>query len=179
MMATLSIDLDNVIRDQIGSVIEATQRRYGVLLSREMFDRWDPPLGRLVGVPDAEFTAWAWSCPMIFAQARPMPGVACALAGLIEQHRVVIATATAYPELTEPWLRWWHVPYSDVVHTRNKAAVAFDLHIDDSPGTLRALASAGRRVVRFAQPWNADVTGLPALGSWADRLPVYTEQERE
>ena|SRR3990172_7297613 len=164
----ISIDLDNVIRDQIGSIIEATRRRYGVSLSRAMFDRWDPPLGETVGLSHEEFTAWAWADPMIFAQARPLPGVVEALGALKGQgHRIVITTATACPELTEPWLKWWGIPYSDVVHTRHKDTVAFDVHIDDSPATLLELSGAGRRVVRFSLPWNAHLATLPGLAGWA------------
>lgn len=163
---TLSVDLDNVIRDQISSIIGAVRRRYGVTLCREMFSVWDPPLGELIGLDNAEFTAWAWSDPMIFANASPVAGAIVALARLRATHRIIITTSTAWPHLTEPWLRWWHVSHHEIIHTNDKSSVEFDWHIDDSPTTLAKLAEAGRRVVRFRLPWNEYLTDLPVLDGW-------------
>lgn len=162
----LSVDLDNVIRDQIGAIISAVRRRYGVTLQREMFSVWDPPLGELIGISNEEFTTWAWADPMIFANAAPVPGAITTLARLRATHRIVITTSTAWPQLTEPWLKWWHIPYHQVIHTSDKGSVAFDWHVDDSPATLVKLAEAGRRVVRFRLPWNEHLTGLPVLDGW-------------
>lgn len=162
----LSIDLDNVIRDQIGAIISAVQRRYGVTLQREMFSAWDPPLGELIGISNEEFTDWAWSDPMIFANASPVAGAIVALARLRATHRIVITTSTAWPQLTEPWLKWWHIPCNEIIHTSDKSSVPFDQHIDGSPATLVKLSEAGRRVVRFRLPWNEHLVDLPALDGW-------------
>jgi len=182
-MATISIDLDNVIRDQIGSIINAAGRRYGVFLSRDAFDRWDPPLGHYVGVPEDEFTRWAWGDPMIFAESKLIPGVWQAMTELASDHRIIITTSTACPELSEPWLRWWKVPYHDLIHTRSKEAIVFDLHIDDSPATLQKLAAAGRPVMRFDLPWNRsqEVTalGLSVLHKWDGHAVELIEQALE
>lgn len=163
---TLSVDLDNVIRDQIGAIIAATQRRYRVTLQRESFSIWDPPLGQIIGVDNDEFTAWAWGDPMIFALAEPMAGALAALSRLAAEYRIMITTSTACPELTEPWLRWWQVPYHEIIHTTDKGSVEFDWHIDDSPSTLQKLAAAGRQVVRFRLPWNEGLNELPTLDGW-------------
>ena len=77
----LSVDLDNVLRDQIGSIIEAVWQRYGRRLTREMFSCWDPPMGGLVGISDEEFTAWAWSDPAIFVEASAGDGRGAGPAG--------------------------------------------------------------------------------------------------
>ncbi|MCL4296228.1 MAG: hypothetical protein KJ077_10890 [Anaerolineae bacterium] len=169
----LSFDLDNVIRDQIGCIIESAARLHGARLTRKMFSVWDPPLGRMVGLPEEQFTQWAWGCPMIFAESRPLPGVVPALTELIKTHHIIITTATAWPALTEPWLRWWRIPYHTVVHTKDKASVRFDLHIDDSPGTLQALVEQGRPAMRFSLPWNAHLTTLPTLNGWSQATEVF------
>lgn len=168
----LSVDLDNVLRDQIGSIIETVWRRYGRRLTREMFSCWDPPLGGLIGMSDEEFTGWAWSDPAIFVEARPVTGAALALLGLRTRYRIVITTATACPHLSEPWLKWWRIPYDQVIHTSDKGSVAFAAHIDDSPGTLQTLAGAGRRVIRFDLPWNRHLVGLPALTQWTSQVTL-------
>lgn len=168
----LSFDLDNVIRDQIGSIIRSARCQYGAQLNRKMFETWDPPLGHLLGLPEEQFTAWAWGCPMIFAESRPMPGAVLALTHLIKTHRIIITTATAWPTLTEPWLKRWGVPYHTVIHTQDKASVEFDYHLDDSPSTLQKLAGLGRPVVRFAIPWNRHLTHLPAVRSWPQATEV-------
>ena len=166
--STLSLDLDNVIRDQIGSIIAAVQRRYSLKLQRQMFSCWDPPLGDLLGLDNQEFTSWAWADPMIFAEAKPLPGVVPALRRLSRDYRLVITTATACPWLTEPWLKRWNIPYSSIIHTTDKGSVAFDWHVDDSPSTLTKLSEAGRRVIRFALPWNVHLADLPGLADWRD-----------
>lgn len=171
---TLSLDLDNVIRDQIGSIIAAVARRFCIGLTRDAFSCWDPPLGQALGIPNDEFTAWAWADPMIFAEARPMPGAVWALHRLARKNRLIITTATAWPQLTEPWLRRWNIPFNAIIHTTDKASVAFDWHVDDSPATLVKLSEAGRRVIRFALPWNAHLDtlrlhsgqALPSLADW-------------
>lgn len=163
---TLSLDLDNVIRDQIGSIIAAVKRRHGLTLEREMFSCWDPPLGDLLRITNAEFTNWAWTDPMIFAEARPLPGVIPALRHLSRDYRLVITTSTAWPQLTEPWLRRWNIPYSAIVHTTDKSSVAFDRHIDDAPTTLLKLSEAGRQVICFRLPWNAHLADLPSFSHW-------------
>lgn len=166
-MNTISFDLDNTIRDQIGSIIEATRRQFGTQLERRMFDRWDPPVGQYVGLDETVFTRWAWTDPMLVAQARPFSGVKNVLRRLrLAGHRVIITTATGHPGLTGPWLAWWGLEVDEVIHTQDKAQVAFDYHVDDSPHTLEALAGAGRRVIRFALPWNRHLTQFPAMESW-------------
>lgn len=167
----LSIDLDNVIRDQIGSIIEATRARYGVSLSRADFNQWDPPLGQRVGISNEEFTAWAWTDRDIFASARPVSGAAQALANLSRKYYIIITTSTRWPELTAPWLDRWEIPHHEVIHTSDKTGVIFDWHIDDSPSILASLAKANRVGVRWALPWNEGQPG-PVLSRWgeAERL---------
>jgi len=163
----LSLDLDNTLRDQIGSIITAVARRYRVGLSRDAFSCWDPPLGRILGLPDEEFTAWAWTDENIFTAARPFPGVVWALHQLRHRYHLLILTSTAHPRLTEPWLRAWRIPYDQVIHTSDKGSVPFYLHLDDSPLTLASLAAQGRQVLRFALPWNNNLAHLPGLNRWS------------
>lgn len=168
----LSLDLDNVLRDQIGSIITATARRYGVSLSRDAFSCWDPPLGQIIGLDNDRFTAWAWTDPAIFAAARPLPGVVWALHQLHHRYHLLITTSTAHPCLTEPWLRAWRVPYDQIIHTPDKSSVPFDLHLDDSPTTLQTLTAQGRKVLRFALPWNKGLACLPGLSRWSSWAEV-------
>jgi 5'(3')-deoxyribonucleotidase len=164
--ATLSLDLDNTLRDQIGSIIVHTQRRYGTVLTRDMFNMWDPKVGQAIGIANDVFTAWAWTERQIFADARPFPGVAWALHQLSSRYRLLITTSTACPDLTEPWLNRWRLPFDAIIHTADKGSVDFDLHIDDSPHTLLTLAGQGRRVIRYDLPWNRALVQLPVLKSW-------------
>jgi 5'(3')-deoxyribonucleotidase len=164
----LSVDLDNVIRDQIGSIITATWQRHGVRLSRDLFHSWDPPLGHLVGLSDEAFTAWAWTDPLIFATARPMEDAPGALRSLGRDYRIVITTSTHHPDLTRPWLNYWRIPYDEIIHTPHKYEVEFDLHLDDSPLVLADLQRRGRPgAIRFALPWNRHLVNLPTLTGWA------------
>lgn len=163
----LSVDLDNVIRDQIGAIIDATWQQYGFYLSRDLFHCWDPPLGHLVGLSDEEFARWAWTDPLHFATARPVTDAPGALRALHRDYRIVITTNTCHPELTRPWLGYWGIPHDEVIHTPHKHEVEFDLHLDDSPLVLADLQRRGRRAVRFALPWNKHLTDLPTLSAWA------------
>jgi 5'(3')-deoxyribonucleotidase len=171
----LSLDLDNTIRDQIGAIITAVARRYRVSLSRDAFSCWDPPLGQILGLDNDQFTAWAWTDPAIFTASKPMPGVVWALHQLRQSYHLLILTSTAHPRLTEPWLRAWRIPYDQIIHTADKSSVPFHLHLDDSPTTLVKLSEAGRRVLRFALPWNTHLTHLPTLPRWSAWPEVFSD----
>jgi hypothetical protein len=80
----------------------------------------------------------------------------------------VINTSTRYPALTRPWLERWNIPYHLIIQTNDKSSVAFNWHIDDNPATLLALAAAGRRVIRWALPWNTHLVQYPAVCNWAE-----------
>lgn len=163
---SISLDLDSTLRNQLLAIRTAIYRRYHTKIQLSAFNTWDAPLGHLVGISDDELTSWIWSDPMIFATAQPYPGAVQAVQRLYQSHNITITTSTAHPVLTEPWLDFWGIPYHRVIHTKDKASVEFDWHVDDSPIILPELEAAGRAVIRYALPWNAHLKHLPTIFNW-------------
>lgn len=163
----ISLDLDNVIRDSIGSIINLTRQRYNYEINRQMFDRWDPQLGPVIGIPQEEFFQFAWFDPAVYKLAMPVTGVLSTLRELEGKAFLIINTNNPYPDITYEWLKLWQVPHHAVEHTQDKAKVDFDVHVDDCPSVLEQLSAAGRYVIRFALPWNNHLNGAhPVVADW-------------
>lgn len=161
-----SLDVDNVLRNHIGSIIRAVWLKFEVKLKLGDFDKWDPDLGHKVGMPNKDFTAWVWTDPIICASGRPVKGVDKALNHLFEQHTIVTNSATANPHLTQPWLNYHNLPHHQVYHLEKKWDISFDLHVDDSPHLLQHMYDMGLPVCRFSLPLNDHLIHIPSISGW-------------
>lgn len=167
MRLRVSLDLDNVIRDSIGAIINLMHQRYGRTIDRAMFDQWDPQIGPRVGIPQYEFFQLAWVDPAVSKLALPIKGAKEVLEDLNTKAFIIINTNNPYPDITYDWLKLWQIPHHAVEHTTNKATIDFDVHVDDSPLVLEQLFAAGRQVVRYSLPWNNHLNGVyPVVADW-------------
>lgn len=163
----LSFDLDNVIRDSIGAIINLTRQRYGQDIDRAMFDQWDPQIGPRIGIPQNEFFQFAWFDPTVSRLALPVKGATEVLQELESKAFIIINTNNPHKDITYEWLQLWCIPHHAVEHTSDKAKVNFDVHVDDCPSVLEQLFVAGRHVIRFSIPWNNHMNGLcPVAADW-------------
>lgn len=167
MRYRISLDLDNVIRDSIGAIINLTRQRYGCIIDRAMFDQWDPQIGPHIGIPQEEFFRFAWSDPAVYKLALPLKDAKEVLQDLSTKTFIIINTNTPHPDITHDWLKLWQIPYHAVEHTADKAKIDFDVHVDDSPIVLEQLFATGRQVVRYSLPWNNHLNGAyPVVADW-------------
>lgn len=122
-------------------------------------DLWTPALGLQTRMCRDRFNEWMWTEPMLQALAPPYPGAARGMAELAKRGKVWIVTSTACPTLVAPWLRKNGIEVDKIILTDDKASVEWDILVDDSPITLKAL-SASRRVLRHIVPWNEGLTEI-------------------
>lgn len=99
---------------------------------------------------------------MLQALAPPYPGAARGMAELAKRGKVWIVTSTACPALVAPWLRRNGMYPDRVILTGDKESVPWDILIDDSPITLKAL-SVSRNVLRHIVPWNEELTQIKGV----------------
>lgn len=161
----IALDLNNTIQNQIDEVRRQTWLKYGVALSHNDFSTWDAMLGDRVGIPDDEFTRWAWGSQEIQREAKPFPWAKEIIRLLYQQHEILIVTATQFPEMSQCWLYRHGIPYHQFIPTCDKGGVAWDVLIDDNPVTLESLCIK-RRVLRYELPWNACQYHIPAVTGW-------------
>ncbi|HVT78441.1 MAG TPA: hypothetical protein VHD87_15495 [Acidimicrobiales bacterium] len=107
----------------------------------------------------------------LFAVGDPVPDAVESLRALAECHTIVVITHRNLPGLTaiaeaatHHWLQTQGIPYAELHLTGDKAAVATDIHLDDSPEVIAQMRASGRRAVVFDQPWNRHVAGERACG---------------
>lgn len=114
----------------------------------------------------------------LLGRAPVAPGAVAALTAMATAHRLIAITSRGSrpgcqaeeQAQTRAWLDRLGVPFAAVHFTRDKAAVAFDVLIDDMPHHLLAAAAAGRRAVAFDRPYNRHLALERVLG-WS-RVPA-------
>lgn len=57
----------------------------------------------------------------------------------------------------ERWLRAQKVKYRDIVHSKVKHDLDYDVFIDDNPKNVVDMANAGKLVFMYNQPWNRHI----------------------
>lgn len=95
-------------------------------------------------------------------------------------HHVRIITARALPgiedvclDATTTWLRNAGFPFHDVVLSRRKHEVDYDILIDDCPDNVATSRAVGRNAVLLDRPWNRDSKDLPVI-TWPGAADLLT-----
>ena len=116
------------------------------------------------------------SWEMHWGQIRPMePGQAGMVRNIAEFGEVDIVTVD-FPGQKAEWLKLHGIRYHDMVSVRrgqDKAALDYDVFIDDSPVNFQAFKEAGKPCVLFDAPYNLDVDAeyrITSLDQAADVL---------
>lgn len=177
----LSIDVDGVLRNQRAKIIQLAWQQFGVMLKYEDFDRWDPPLGWMLGMSEKGFITFAWKNPVVKMFSPPQPGARETLTELRRQGFYLLAnTATALPQLTRPWFDFWQIPYDEIVHTTDKAKVLIErqavAHLEDGPHIIEELMGKGLPVIRFELLWNEHLNGV-SVGGWDEVMATLKNLE--
>lgn len=175
----LGVDLDGVCADFIGGLRPIAEEWLGV------------DAGSLDPQPSVNFPEWdleaagGFDSLYRYAVTRrdllrtlpPIKGASLALRRLWTKKRVRIRIIThrLYFEFfhriavtqTIDWLDHHDFPYWDLCFMKDKAAVGADLYIEDSPGNVKALRAAGKKVIAFINSTNRDLAG-PKSAEWAE-----------
>ena len=172
---SLFIDWNGTIQWQIAGIITYVKANYtdrkgqSIELSPLSFDRWNPPLGRKLGISEAEFNQVAWGNEWVFRNSPPYPGAKEAIQRLSEGYQIIIATSTNRPDLVEPWFEENGIYFDDILWTQDKCKIK-GLLIDDAPETIERRWCKQLMTVRRELLWNCHLTNVPALKDWRHLL---------
>lgn len=170
----IAVDVDGVIADRIGSIVERVTEAYGVALDPSDIDEYDFSIpGIEVDIHDV--IEESTHDPEHLLGLDPVDGAIDGMQTLHERHELVIATHR--PQRihvhTERWLRNHDVPYAEFVTEcgARKCAFEADVLVDDRPANATAFARRRGRSILFRQPWNADLSGgdsVTVVNDWGE-----------
>ncbi len=174
----IGVDLDGVMYDFVGVFTRWVHMTTGRPLVTLPYPKvWNFPVLQW-GFTDKEFNDMFIESILhgtMFRKSSPLPGSLEGMRALHEAgHEIVIVTnrkpdgaQTTAKESTLAWLRFWDVPYDEIIFTGNKQNIVLDVAIDDYVVNYQAMDKVGTNVVLLSQPWNAHCTGR-RVDSWPD-----------
>lgn len=173
--ATLLVDLDGVVADQLPRLCRYLREAYDHDVEPHAIDEWsyevpsaDAHVGTIITDLMRERPEW------YFGGMDPMPGVAEALTRLREEYSVEIAThrVPETHEVSKAWLETHDIPYDAFHHEvpANKGAVPGDALVDDYHDNVADALAAGKTGVLMRQPYSEPSVcdGAHVVDSWVD-----------
>lgn len=157
---TVAVDLDDVVLDFLGGLVNAVNTEFGTDLRREDVREWDlhdlldPIVGR---------SFWSWLRDRYWLWSN-FPAVPGAMGGLEKLRRkgYYLECVTSKPDWAEAqvwkWMGKWRPPFHRVTivgQGDNKAKFSNALFlIDDKPQNVNEWAHSGRVPILFTRPHN-------------------------
>lgn len=170
-MATLLLDMDDVLVDFVGGACAAHGVTEGAALAHWELGRWNviPPVSKALGLPevmtDGQFWATLDATPGFWRNLQPLPWLyelLCWAANDFDEWYVVTAPARhrdCVPDKVAWLAERLGVSYTDrVIPTRHKHLLARPgtILVDDRPDTVDAFNKAGGHGVLFPKYHNAN-----------------------
>jgi 5'(3')-deoxyribonucleotidase len=184
----IAVDVDGVLADRIGSIVDRVTDTYGVALDPADVDEYD------FSIPETDVDIHhvieeSTRDPDHLLGLDPVEGAIDGMRTLYEAHELVIAThrPRRIHAHTECWLRDHDIPYDEFVAEcgSRKCDLEVDALIDDRPANVRAFTRRRGRGILFRQPWNDDLSDdgpVTVVSDWAelvDRIAEGPPRERE
>lgn len=183
-MTHIAVDMDDVMVDFVGGLVDAMHTEHGILISEELLEQagWDlhPLLDPIIG-----YSWWTWLRDREWLWAN-FPAVPGAIGAIEQLHRQghYLELVTAKPDWARhnvwKWLGKWRpnfdrVTIVDTTATKADATTA-ELLIDDKPSNLDAFFGTDRYGVLFARPHNKrQRQQYPTAEDWAEVLEILEE----
>jgi 5'(3')-deoxyribonucleotidase len=174
----LGVDLDGVVADFYGAMRPIVAEWLGVpteCLSLESYRYGLKEWGVRDNKHYERIHRFAVTQRSLFLDMPPIPGAGPALRRLSDDgvHIRLITHRLFIPHFhqeavrqTVQWLDNHGIPYWDLCFLKDKVDVGADLYIEDTPHIVKALRSAGKRVIVFANPTNEELGGDDRVESW-------------
>ena len=185
-MPSIAVDLDGVLANTIVPCCRIINERHSTRFEPSFFVRWKA--WEIAHIPKEEFfraldEAWYnWKAiPPTEERIGEKVGV------LKRQGRVDIVTGRSSDTVTPAlsWLSEHEVHFDSFVRTDrviDKAKLAYDIFIDDSPDLMAAIASTSNKFgIVYTQPWNKDTPALRRIqraDRW-DQIPPLVRKIAE
>lgn len=155
----IAVDVDGVLADIMSVWLDYYNRRHGSSLSKEQIERWD--FWKSIGYTAERFYEELAICWREWHRVPVMEnGIAESMALLRKLGKVDIVSAQMAREHVRRWLEHNRILYDDYVSVArgvDKADLEYDVFIDDSPANAESIASMGRLVLLYDQPWNRSI----------------------
>jgi len=188
-MTRLAIDLDGVIVDFMGQVIEQHNLDFASELTIADITMWDFLPLTVFGIPTMAKHGgweafWRWMEEKeIYLWASEYEGATDVVRRLMADINHVVHLVTHRPEWSKGQTTKWLIEHRilpTVVYTngKSKAELNYDLWIDDQPATLEALALRGAAAIRMVRPWNRPIEGIMDAWYWGDVERLVAEQAK-
>jgi uncharacterized HAD superfamily protein len=158
----IALDVDGVLADIIFVWLDDYNKTHNKSITKEDTDQWD--FWKNLGYDKYRFYEDLSRCWSRWEGVPPMEeNLADASEKLNSVGTVDIVTArdAASTQYVKQWLIHHGIKYNDyvaVLSGRDKADLDYDVFIDDSPTYVIDMASKGRHVLLYDQPWNQSVT---------------------
>lgn len=169
-----------MVADFTGGWISRYNAAFGASLTDDQAVTWGAPAELTDFGNMANFWRWARTAGdggrSLFSALRPYPGAVDGLRALLDRAHVAIITTKpgwAIPD-TLSWLAALDLPLREVHITADKASVACDVYVEDSPRQLTALRQnrPDAVVCRWVRPWNLPLAGAVDVDDFHDVLAV-------
>jgi 5'(3')-deoxyribonucleotidase len=176
-MRRIAIDMDDVLADTLGALIEWFRATFGYRFTRA--DLVGKELGDVVSPEHVRALSALLVEGSIFGDLPLMPGAVEVVRALTRRDEVfVVSAATQFPGSFLPKFRWLErhfpfVPATHVVFCGDKAIVDADYLIDDNVHKFPRFKGRG---ILFDTPHNTGVTGYTRVASWAEVARLLLEE---
>ena len=177
-MRRIAIDMDDVLADTLGALLEWARARHGIRLTPA--DLVGRELGEAMGPEGAAAIAALLDEGSFFGGLPLIPGAVETVRELSRRDEIfVVSAATQFAGSFTPKLRWLErhfpfIPADHVVFCGDKAIVDADYLVDDSLHRFPRFRGQG---ILFDAPHNRAVTGLPRARSWAEVEALLLAEE--
>jgi 5'(3')-deoxyribonucleotidase len=173
----IAVDVDGVLADRIGSIVDRIAETYGVALEPADVDEYDFSIPG-TDVDIHEVVDASTHDPDHLLSLDPIDGAIDGMQTLDDRHELAIAThrPRRIHTHTKRWLRTHDVPYDEFVDEcgRRKCELGATVLVDDRPANVRAFARRRGPGILFRQPWNAECTVEPSV-SVVDDWPALID----
>ncbi len=175
MVNSIAVDVDGVLADVISVWLDRYGR--GKVLSKDQVSRWDfwKDLGYNAHRFYLELAECWYEWNKIPLMEPDMPLYIRMLKSIAE--KVDIVSAQMAKESVVRWLEHNGIEYDRYVSVArgvDKTYLDYDIFIDDSPINALSIASTGKKVLLYDQPWNRhiDLKSIVRIKSLRDAVEI-------
>lgn len=163
---TIALDVDGVLADFIGPVLEWASRRSGRERTKDEINDYD--ILKALGMSEHAAELDALTCEQGFCESLPViPGAHEFVEALRAIPGADVFIVTSPLKISRFWMRerveWCERHFgfgaSDVIFCSKKERILADVLIDDGAHNVEAFAKNGGGAVLIDQPWNRVVAG--------------------
>jgi 5'(3')-deoxyribonucleotidase len=177
-LLSIAVDLDGVLANTILPLCKTINEHHSTQFKASSFIRWNA--WEIARIPKEEFFRTldeAWYNWKTLPPTEENIGKKVGRLQTLGRVDIVTGRSPGTVAPAHSWLKQHEVPFHSFVRTNGtmeKAELAYDIFIDDSPDLMRGIASTHDKYgIVYTQPWNKDTprtSRILRVESW-DQIP--------